>query len=221
MTSLHNRYFLLFQAFGEVAIKKNLVSNLRVRFCLEVNEVLCGHYAEAVIVEVRPNAATSGASLNEPWVIGIIVVIVILALMAVLIVLRCCCFKRNGKILKNDDLNSNSRPSIIHGTQPPPYSTSNNSNQNGIENKGVDTSFKDSDDSLKAHLYVGSGTTTVSPYTTTEQPHSNSNSANGGSVNSQDSLWNVKSNGDIYHVQHQQQQQQVITKNSSIKYKSI
>ena len=77
-----------------------------------------------------------------------------------------------------------------------PYSTSN-SNQNGIENKGVDTSFKDSDDSLKAHLYVGSGTTTVSPYTTTEQPHSNSNSANGGSVNSQDSLWNVKSNGDI------------------------
>ena len=110
-----------FQAFGEVGIKKNLVSNLRVRFCLEVNEVLCGHYAEAVIVEVRPNAATSGASLNEPWVIGIIVVIVILALMAVLIVLRCCCFKSKGKILKNDDLNSNSRPSIIHGTQPPPY----------------------------------------------------------------------------------------------------
>ena len=191
--SLYDNLPMQSQPFGEVSVK-NLVSNLRVRFCLEVNEVLCGPYAEALVVDVRPNAATS-ASLNEPWVIGVIVVFIILALMALLIVLRLCCCKK-VKSLKNDDLNSN-RPSIIHGTQPPPYSTSTN----GIENKGVDTSFKDSDDSLKAHLYGGS----VPPFTT-EQPHSNSNSANGGSVNSQDSLWNVKSNGDIYHVQHQQQQ---------------
>ena len=194
--SLYDNLPMHTEAFGEVAVK-NLVSNLRVRFCLEVNEVLCGPYAEALVVDVRPNAATS-ASLNEPWVIGVIVVIILFALMAVLIVLRCCCC-RNTKTLKNDDLNSN-RPSIIHGTQPPPYSSSTN----GIENKGVDTSFKDSDDSLKAHLYGGS---VVPPFTTSEQPHSNSNSANGGSVNSQDSLWNVKSNGDIYHVQQLSQQQ--------------
>merc|ERR1711971_1154043 len=104
-----------------------------------------------------------------------------------------------------DELNSNhglglQRPSIIHGTQPPPYSTSVSGS--GIDNKGVDTSLKDSDDNLKAHLY-GNGSTSVhhvgghhggygGVHHVHDAPHSNSNSANGGSVNSQDSLWNVK-----------------------------
>ena len=179
---------------GEVYVA-NFVNNLRVRFCLELNEMLCGPYAEALVVDVRPNAATS-ASLKSPWVIGLIVVIVCFSLTALLLVLlkRCCCQK--SKTLKTDDLNSN-RPSIIHGTQPPPY--------NGIDNKGVDTTLKsDSDaDNLKAVLYTNGYSV--------EPPHSNSNSANGGSVNSQDSLWNVKSNGattDIYHLQASAPQQQ-------------
>ena len=177
---------------GEVFIN-NFVNNLRVRFCLELNERLCGDYAEALVVDVRPNAATS-ASLKQPWVIGVIVVIVLLSLMALLIILKCFCCQKT-KTLKNDDLNSN-RPSIIHGTQPPPY--------NGIDNKGVDTTLKDSEDNLKAVLYTANGYGV-------EPPHSNSNSANGGSVNSQDSLWNVKSNGattDIYHLQSSAMPQQ-------------
>ena len=88
-----------------------------------------------------------------------------------------------------------------------------------IDNKGVDTSLKDSDDNLKAHLY-GVGSTSAhhvgghhggygGVHHVHDPPHSNSNSANGGSVNSQDSLWNVKTNNgttagtDIYHLQQQ------------------
>jgi echinoid protein len=181
--------------FGEMDVKQP-VSNLRVRLCLEMNELLCGSYAEALVVDVRPNAATS-ASLREPWVIGIIVVIIILALVSILIVIKCCCCKAKAKVLKNDDLNSN-RPSIVHsGNQPPPYTTF------GIENKGVDT-LKDSDEHLKANLYgsqngsYGYHQTSLQPSQGEEQTqqghHSNTNSANGGSVNSQDSLWNVKNN---------------------------
>ena len=79
-------------------MSNGIVQNLRVRFCLEMNELLCGPYEEALVVDVRPNAATS-ASLKQPWVIGVIVVIVLLALMALLIILRCCCC-RKAKVSK-------------------------------------------------------------------------------------------------------------------------
>ena len=36
------------------------VSNLRVRFCLEANDVLCGSYAEAKLVDVSPAVGGSG-----------------------------------------------------------------------------------------------------------------------------------------------------------------
>ena len=181
--------------FGEMDVKQP-VSNLRVRLCLEMNELLCGSYAEALVVDVRPNAATS-ASLREPWVIGVIVVIIILALVSILVVIKCCCCKTKAKVIKNDDVNSN-RPSIVHGgNQPPPYTSF------GIENKGVDT-LKDADEHLKANLYgsqngsYGYHQTSLAQADDQAQTghHSNSNSANGGSVNSQDSLWNVKNGGD-------------------------
>merc|ERR1719507_28723 len=74
---------------------------------------------------------------------------------------------------------------------PPPYHT-------GIENKGVDT-LKDADEMIKSN-FGGHGVVPGSygaPIPNAPMdPHapsaSNSNSANGGSVNSQDSLWNVK-----------------------------
>ena len=205
------------QSFGEVSVH-NLAHNLRVRFCLELNEQLCGAYAEALVVDVRPNAATA-ASLNQPWVIGVIVIIILFALLAFILLVHCwCCKKAKSKTLKNDDLNSN-RPSIIHGTQqPPPYTSSNGI---GIDNKGVDTSLKDSEENLKAHLYGTGNTPGIHTYTGNshhhEAPHSNSNSANGGSVNSQDSLWNVKTNNgtvtDIYHLQPPVSMASIVTSN--------
>ena len=64
----------------------------------------------------------------------------------------------------------------------------------GIENKGVDT-LKDADEMIKSnfggHGVPGSYGGPM-PAENGQQTASNSNSANGGSVNSQDSLWNVK-----------------------------
>lgn len=85
------------------------------------------------------------------------------------------------------------QPKKLH---PPPY-TSNSEAEFGIDNKAVNKEL--SDDNIKsAGLYFKGGS---------EEPHSNSNSnsANGGSVNSQDSLWNVSKNN---HQQHQQQYHQ-------------
>ena len=221
----HYNGFRMENAFNEMPVS-DPVSNLRVRLCLESNELLCGPYAEALIVDVRPNATTSAG--GSPWLIGVIVIIILLVLLALLLLARCfCCGKK--KTLKNEDVNSN-RPTIIHGTQPPPYTTNY-----GIENKGVDTVKDVSDGDIKAKLYSAQNgdlyhngqytTTTTEPGT-----NSNSNSANGGSVNSQDSLWNVKNSGpetyiangsanvtyqngymayDAMAMQQQQQQQQL------------
>ena len=130
---------------------------------------------------MRP--ALSGSGLGQPWVIAV-VVLVIIGLIFVLVCGYYCCCKggrsgNNGKAKKDN----RERPSIIHTTQPPPY------HHQGIENKGVDT-LKDADEMIK-------NTFGANPYE--QQSASNSNSANGGSVNSQDSLWNVK--GAPHHPQ--------------------
>ena len=41
------------QRFFEKPVMDSPVSNLRVRFCLQTNELMCGPYAEALIVDVR------------------------------------------------------------------------------------------------------------------------------------------------------------------------
>ena len=62
-----------------------------------------------------------------------------------------------------------------------------------------------SDDNLKANgLFPPSQTN----YNVVSAGSNNSNSANGGSVNSQDSLWNVKNTNIPADVMQQQQQQQ-------------
>ena len=68
------------------------VSNLRVRFCLEANDVLCGSYAEAKLVEVSP--AVGGGGLAEPWLIAVVIFIVVAAIMAIILVVKCCCCAR-------------------------------------------------------------------------------------------------------------------------------
>ena len=150
---------------------KQQVRNLRVRLCLETNDVLCGDYAKATFVERLPNRT----SLATSWIIVAVVVVVLAGLIAIFLVIKCCCCKsRNGRNKKDV---TKERPTIIHSTQPP-YG-------HGIENKGVDT-LKDADEILKNNLYSAQ----QNGYE--QQSTSNTNSANGGSVNSQDSLWNVK-----------------------------
>jgi echinoid protein len=195
--------------FSEMIRNNVSVKNLRVRFCLETNEELCGLYTEALVVDKKPNALK--AAFKEPWVIGLIVVIILLALVAMLILIKCC-FYKNAKTIKTNTIpTSNGNPKIVHNSSsqaPPPYTSL------GIENKGVDTLKDASSDNLKANIYSSqNGYTTYhsnGQVTYPEPPNSNTNSANGGSVNSQDSLWNVKNNGnsDVFNQQQQSQQMQ-------------
>ena len=67
------------------------VSNLRVRFCLEANDVLCGSYSEAKLVDVSPAIGGGGA---EPWVIAVGIFIVVAGIMAVILIVKCCCCAR-------------------------------------------------------------------------------------------------------------------------------
>lgn len=167
------------EEFAEVPIPEEQVRNLRVRLCLEDNELLCGQYKEAQIVDVRPRTAVESAGLGQPWLIGVVVALIILALIAFLLILKCfCCRKDKTKALKGET----ARPTIIHNAQPPP----------GYGETNVKEAKDVSDDSIKANLYSAAQT---GFYPGEQQTNSNSNSANGGSVNSQDSLWNVKNNG--------------------------
>ena len=78
--------------YGEVPIaSEEPVSSLRVRFCLEANDVLCGSYSEAKLVDVSPAVGGSGI---EPWLIGVLIFIVVAAIMAVILVVKCCCCAR-------------------------------------------------------------------------------------------------------------------------------
>ena len=192
--------------FSEMIRNNVSVKNLRVRFCLETNHELCGSYTDALVVDMKPNALK--AAFKEPWVIGLIVVIILLALVAMLILIKCC-FYKNAKTIKTNTLpTSNGKATVVHNSSqaPPPYTSL------GIENKGVDTLKDASNDNLKANIYSAqNGYTTYhsnGQVTYPDPPNSNTNSANGGSVNSQDSLWNVKNNGnnDVFNQQQQSQQ---------------
>jgi echinoid protein len=124
------------------------VSNLRIRCCLQSSSTLCGPLAEAIVVDVRPNAATS-ASLREPWVIGVIVVLIIIGLVGILFIIRCCCCKKDEKNGKNEETSSNRPSVIINGNQPPPYTSF------GVENKGVDTLKDTVEDHIKTNNIYG------------------------------------------------------------------
>jgi len=167
------------------------ITNARVRLCLETNELMCGPYETAQIVDVRPNL--EGVSIAQPWVIGVVIFIVISGLIGTIIIVKCCCCRSMSQKKEKE------RPSIVH----PQYG-----NVHGIENKGVDT-LKDADEIMKNNLYSPSTINQQGTTTTGYEHHtaSNSNSANGGSVNSQDSLWNVKSPAgtDLYGYPHHTQ----------------
>ena len=155
--------------FAELPIKATIINSLRVRLCLDTtNEILCGEYTPAKFVDIRP---VTEATMSKPLIAGLIILFVFL-LVFIIICAKCC--------RKSDEKSTKSvRPNIVHTTQPPPY------HHQGIENKGVDT-LKDADD-FKNNFGNGYD---MNPTATASA--SNSNSANGGSVNSQDSLWNVK-----------------------------
>jgi len=173
--------------YGQMPIEAAEVRGLRVQLCLASDPGLCGAHTRAEIVEVREAPLTS-ARAGLPVEAGIaiaVVVAVIIAVGAVCLVGRYRCgAQAKPKKLTKEDIAGPNRLQPNH-----------NAFNYGLDNKGVDTAkdSADSPDLIKAQMYGYS----YPPVPAAQVPNtvgydSTSNSANGGSVNSQDSLWNVK-----------------------------
>lgn len=161
-------------AYKKVPINAPSIGLVRVKLCvdtLENSEALCGPYTTAEFVEILPSISQAG--LTNANLIGMVIAVVAVFIIGCVVAYCCCCKSSSNSSSAKKDVG---RPSIIHTTHqpPPPY------HPHGIENKGVDT-LKDADEMIKNNFQYDA-----------QQSASNSNSANGGSVNSQDSLWNVK-----------------------------
>ncbi|XP_034242329.1 uncharacterized protein LOC117645893 isoform X4 [Thrips palmi] len=182
---------------------------VRVKLCLRSNPETCGDYTEA---DIGPSYIKEASVLATPTLIAIVVSCVVFILFVGLLFMFCRCKRHQNKKAsgKNYEMNSsNVGPSMV--TQPPPpyYPSS------GLENKALEHSLDLAlDDATKGHhVYAaqnGYGYHGAMPGHQHHGPpqthginggewvnmgymeNSYSNSNNGGSVNSQDSLWQMK-----------------------------
>nr|CAD7257651.1 unnamed protein product [Timema shepardi] len=170
---------------------------VRVRSCLGAEQDRCSDYTEA---EIGPSYISQAGALTTPAVIAIVVSCVVFLLCSGLIFVFCRCRKNqikkgNGKDYEMDT--STVRPSLVTQQPPPPYYPTT-----GLENKALEHSLDLAlDDQGKNAVYASQNGYGYHGNTPTQGPqgvnmgymdNSYSNSNNGGSVNSQDSLWQMK-----------------------------
>lgn len=180
---------------------------IRIKFCLEANTTLCSSPVVAVIGDLIQQPTKALTAIPTKYMVAIIVACVVGCLIFSLFSVFYCYRRRRAQKLKKllemeKAHSSSSRPTMTSQQAPPPYYA-------GLENKGrdqtLDTTVMD-DAASKNALYatqngygyaVGNGHINNGGVNMayTEQSYSNSN--NGGSVNSQDSLWQLKANGDV------------------------
>ncbi|CAB3378504.1 Hypothetical predicted protein [Cloeon dipterum] len=172
---------------------------VRVRLCLQSSgENVCGSFVKA---EIGPMYINSAAAFVTPTMVATVVSIVVFVLLVAVIIIAKKCKRTQKKVKKDHELeNSSSRPSIVTQQPPPPYYPS------GMENKALEHSLDLGLDDPAKTVY---GTTPQNGYVYHNAPNghmsggvnmpyidnSYSNSNNGGSVNSQDSLWQAKNGG--------------------------
>lgn len=178
-----------------VELGDQIVEDVRVRLCSQGTSDICGNSMSAKTVDVLPiQEAPSAMSMVVAVVVGCVVFIAVLAL----VLLCCCCRRRNTKLKKKQaELEAEHRG--VSTAPPPPYYTV------GMDNKGLEGSLDNglNANSGKQDIYASQHYNYNTPHINNTQnnngmgymDNSYSNSNNGGSVNSQDSLWQVKGQG--------------------------
>ena len=117
-------------------------SNLRLRLCLESNELLCGAYSEASVVDRIEEAALLGSS-GHVWLLAVIVGGLVSGLVTLILLIKCCC-KSNGSKPSGKDQEVKNRPDIL----PPSLSFDNKLvNDNNLSNNGGDTAYMERSES--------------------------------------------------------------------------
>lgn len=185
---------------GKVSLGDEAPEEARIRFCSIFAENSCGNFQVAQNVEYLPPVPSQAMSMQH--MVAIIVGCVVFVAVVALVFICCCCRRRNSKLKnKTADMEVSHRGVVTQQAPPPPYYTV------GMDNKGLDGSMDTGlDDPSKTAIYssqqyhgynqnghINSGQNNNGMG---YMDNSYSNSNNGGSVNSQDSLWQVKGHGD-------------------------
>ncbi|XP_034950627.1 hemicentin-1 isoform X2 [Chelonus insularis] len=165
---------------------------LRVRLCLQSDKQKCGEYTEA---------ETQAGALATPTLIALVVSGAVFLLFAALLLLFCRCRRKHAAKAKDYEMDSNTvRPSLVTGngqqTQaPPPYYAENKALEHSL-----DRALAMEDSKTPAYAQPGYNWRQPNHNINGENgvnmgylDNSYSNSNNGGSVNSQDSIWQMKS----------------------------
>ncbi|CAG0880135.1 unnamed protein product [Cyprideis torosa] len=165
---------------------EDMIEDLRIRICLKENTSACSENVHAQFVDTLPSylLETQGA-FPLKYLVVIVACLVSVAL-AVLIVGWCCCRRKSSAKAKGLPLPTETtpvvRPNLVPSTDPPPPYYSSNGEKGGTY-----------DSAPGNHIYG-----TYAPYQAQHDGlHPNrafvdqcsTNSNQGGSVNSQDSLW--------------------------------
>lgn len=189
---------------------------VRVRLCLKASPEVCGDYTEA---EIGPSFVKEASAIATPTLIAIIVSCVVFILFVSLLLMFCRCKKNHNKKQQSKDyeMETSVRPSIVQQPPPPYYPAT------GLENKALEHSMDLAlDDPSKNPVYAqqngyGYHNGPQIPHNGSDwvnmgyNENSYSNSNNGGSVNSQDSLWQMKmasannANNDQHHIHLERQ----------------
>ncbi|XP_052864255.1 hemicentin-2-like [Anopheles cruzii] len=191
-----------------MALEEEIPPKVRVKLCLKSSHEYCGDYMDA---EIGPALIHDSPFIATPTLIAIVVSCVVFALFVGLLLMFCRC-KRNQTKKSNQakDYEMDSvRPSLVaqQSQAPPPYYPTTTA---GLDNKALEHSMdlalalEDQKTSVYAthngygyhtgtSIQVAGHSLPATEWVTmgyTENSYTNSN--NGGSVNSQDSIWQLK-----------------------------
>ncbi|XP_068085269.1 cell adhesion molecule Dscam2 [Anabrus simplex] len=179
--------------------------HVRVKLCLSTDHDHCSGF---IMAEVNSSSVMEAGALAMPTLIAIIVSCVVFVLFLGLLFIFCRCKRNQSKKGSGKDYEmetSTVRPSLVTQQPPPPYYPTS-----GMENKALEHSLDLAlDDPAKNAVYASQNGYGYhgNPPPQGPQGHninggewvnmgymdnSYSNSNNGGSVNSQDSLWQMK-----------------------------
>lgn len=194
------------EMISDISQVDDLNPRVQVKLCLRANQEHCGDYTEA---EIGPAYIKEASALTTPTLIAIIVSCLVFLLFLGLLFIFCRCKRNENKKENAKDYEMESvRPSMVasQNQAPPPYYPTS-----GMENKALEHSMDlalSMDDPKNAVYATQNGygyhvAPNVQGHTSQnlnggewvnmgyiENSYSNSN--NGGSVNSQDSLWQMK-----------------------------
>ncbi|XP_030027514.2 hemicentin-1 isoform X2 [Manduca sexta] len=178
---------------------------VRIKLCLQINQEVCSDYTEA---EIGQSYVKEASTLTTATMLAIVFSCCVFIVCLGLLLMFCRCKRRENKKerAKDYEMDSIRATPIVQNQAPPPYYPST-----GMENKALEHSMDlPLDDSknamygtkgypyhmVPAHnkpqsLHHGQSMPNCDwPMTIVENSYTNSN--NGGSVNSQDSIWQMK-----------------------------